>query len=132
MVACKSQKEKYCCKTELGKFTIQSDATPDKGGEGNGIRPHDILASAFASCLNMSVRMACDKTQVPLDTVTTKVELIREESRTIFSYQIDFGNQVPDNIRNEILKMVEDCPVRKTLSKPIQFQLIQEAGTKPA
>jgi hypothetical protein len=38
MIQCKSENEKYCCKTEISGFTIQSDATKDKGGKENGIR----------------------------------------------------------------------------------------------
>jgi len=125
MIECRSETDKYCCKTLIEGFVIQSDATVDKGGNENGIRPHDILATAYASCLNMSVRMACDKKQIPIDSVTSKVRLIREDSKTIFEYQIDFNKQLPEATKQEILKMIEDCPVRKTLSKPIQFQLIQ-------
>ena len=125
MIECKSEKDKYCCKTEIGGFTIQSDATVDKGGQENGIRPHDILATAYASCLNMSVRMACDKKHISIDSVTSKVGLIREDSKTIFTYQIDFSNDLPDETKHEILNIIENCPVRKTLSKPIEFQLIQ-------
>jgi len=73
----------------------------------------------------MSVRMACDKKQIPIDSVTSKVGLIREDSKTIFTYQIDFSNQLPDYTKQEILEMLEKCPVRKTLSKPIEFKLIQ-------
>lgn len=124
MIECKSERDKYCCKTEVGRFTIQSDTTTDKGGQENGIRPHDILATAFAACLNISVRMACDKKQISIDSVTSKVGLIREDSKAIFIYQIDFSNNLPDNIKQEILKMIENCPVRKTLSKPIEFKLI--------
>jgi putative redox protein len=105
---------------------IQSDVTADKGGLENGIRPHDILATAYASCLNISVRMACNKKQIPIDSVISKVGLIRDDSKTIFTYQIDFSNQLPDDTKQDILKMIENCPVRKTLSKQIEFQLIQE------
>ncbi|MBK8807069.1 MAG: OsmC family protein [Bacteroidales bacterium] len=72
MIECKSDKDKYSCKTVIGGYTIQSDTTADKGGQENGIRPHDILATAYASCLNMSVRMACDKKQLSIDSVTSK------------------------------------------------------------
>jgi putative redox protein len=125
MKECKSEKEKYCCKTRIGEFTIQSDATTEKGGQGKGIRPHDILAAAYASCLNMSVRMACDKKQIPYDLIIAKVELIHEDKRTIFTYQIDFNNQISEILKIDILKLVENCPVRKTLSKTIEFQLLE-------
>ncbi len=126
MIECKSENNKYCCKTIIGEFSIQSDTTPDKGGKENGIRPHDILATAYASCLNMSVRMACDKKQIPVDSVTSRVELIREGSKTIFKYQVNFDGQIPENIRQEILAVIENCPVRRTLSKPIEFQLSRD------
>jgi len=124
MIECKSDNEKYCCKTEINGFIIQSDTTSDKGGQENGIRPHDILASAYASCLNMTVRMACNKKNIPIANVSTKVGLVREDSKTIFKYQIDFDGTIDEDSKNEILKMVENCPVRKTLSKPIEFQLL--------
>jgi putative redox protein len=126
MIECKSEKDNYICKTEINGFMIQSDVTADKGGLENGIRPHDILATAYASCLNISVRMACNKKQIPIDSVISKVGLIRDDSKTIFTYQIDFSNQLPDDTKQDILKMIENCPVRKTLSKQIEFQLIQE------
>jgi len=125
MVECKSEKDKYCCTANIGMFSIQSDTTSDKGGFENGIRPHDILATAFASCLNMSVRMACDKRNISIENVITHVGLIREDSRTIFTYQIEFGNQISIESKNEILKLVENCPVRKTLSKPIEFHQME-------
>jgi putative redox protein len=68
--------------------------------------------------------MTCDKKQISIDSVTSKVGLIREDSKTIFTYQIDFSNDLPDDIKQEILKTIEHCPVRKTLSKPIEFKLI--------
>ncbi|MDW3209092.1 MAG: OsmC family protein [Reichenbachiella sp.] len=126
MIECVSDKTRHCCKTEINGFLIQSDATKDKGGQENGVRPHDILATAYASCLNMSVRMACDKKQIPIDSVTSKVELVRQDSKTIFKYQIDFKNPLPENTKREILVMIENCPVRRTLSKPIEFQLSED------
>ena len=124
MIVCKSENENYCCKTEINGFVIQSDATSDKGGQDNGIRPHDILAAAYASCLNMTVRMACNKKNIPIANVSTRVELVREDDKTIFQYQIDFDSTIDEDAKHEIVKMVENCPIRKTLSKPIAFQLV--------
>jgi putative redox protein len=122
MVTCKSNKNEYGCVTEIGGFTIQSDTTADKGGNENGIRPHDILATAFASCLNLSVRIACNKKNISIENVTTRVGLVREGLKTIFTYQIEFDDQISTDMKNEIIKMVENCSVRRTLSKPIEFQ----------
>jgi len=126
MVECISAKENYVCKTQIGNHAIQSDTTPDKGGKGNGIRPHDILASAFASCLNISVRMACEKLNVPFEKITTKIELIRKEDETVFTYKIDFHQQLAEETKNRVLEAAQMCAVRKTLSKKLSFEYINE------
>ena len=126
MIECQSEAEKYNCKTDINGYIIQSDVTPKKGGQAKGIRPHDILATAYAACLNISVQMACDKKQIPVNSVISKVKLIRENSKTIFKYQIDFKQPLPEDTRKEILAMIENCPVRRTLSKPIEFQMSEE------
>ena len=39
MIECKSDNEKYCCKTEISGFTNQSHTASDKGGQENGKHP---------------------------------------------------------------------------------------------
>jgi len=122
MVECNSKNENYTCETQIGDYKITADTTPDKGGHSMGIRPHDILATAYASCLNINTRMACQARNIPVDLVTTKVELIRKDEETVFSYKIEFDSSILPEEREKILKIVEKCPVRKTLSKPIRFE----------
>ena len=126
MVLCKGANENYRCITTINGFEIVSDVSIDKGGQGNGIRPHDILETAFASCLNMTVRMKCEKIEISSSDISVKVDLQRDEFKTVFKYQVLFGNTLLESQMDEILEALENCPVRNTLSKPIAFSLIND------
>jgi putative redox protein len=123
MITCNSLEGKFRCSTKVKEFEIVSDATIEKGGQGQGFRPHDILESAYASCLNIFVQMLCEKMRISSDNISVMVDLTRLESKTIFNYSIKFGDNFSEGQKEKILKAVEGCPVRKTLSKSIEFEL---------
>lgn len=123
MITCNSIKEKYGCSTIENGFEIISDATLEKGGQGLGFRPHNILECAYASCLNMFARMQCDKLRIPYDKITVKVDLQRTESKTTFKYSVQFDKEISENQRDLIIEAPKGSPIRKTLSKPIDFEL---------
>lgn len=121
MIITKNSTEKYQCSAIVGNYQIVADNTPGKGGKGNGIRPHEILETAFASCLNMSVRMHCDRLNIPSDHISVTVFLDRKEEETVFNYSIEFGSEISESDKARVLQAVQSCPVRKTLSKQIIF-----------
>jgi putative redox protein len=123
MVTCNSLGSNFKCITKVKDFDIVSDATIEKGGQGQGFRPHDILECAYASCLNIFVQMLCEKMRISLESISVKVNLTRLDTKTIFNYSIDFADNVSESQKEKILKAVEECPVRKTLSKQIAFEL---------
>ncbi len=126
MVTSKSTNRKFGCSTNKNGFEIISDATIEKGGQDKGFRPHEILESAYASCLNMYTQMQCEKLGVSFHNISVKVNLIRLENKTIFNYTVKFADNITESQKEIILKTIEDCPVRKTLSKPIFFELNED------
>ncbi len=67
--------------------------------------------------------MLCEKMRISSDNISVIVDLNRLESKTIFNYSIKFGDNFSEEQKEKILKAVEECPVRKTLSKSIEFEL---------
>ncbi len=123
MVICNNENRKFGCSTKENGFEIISDATIEKGGQGLGFRPHEILECAYASCLNMFTQMQCEKIGVSFKDILVKVDLSRLENKTIFNYSINFTGNITDSQKEIILKAIEESPVRKTLSKPVLFEL---------
>jgi putative redox protein len=121
MLVCTSRAEKYRCDATAGDHTVSADATTDKGGMGNAMRPHQILEAAYASCLNMTVRMVCDRLGVSYEGVRVVVDLQRLEKSNRFTYSINFEGELSAEDRIRIIQGAESCPVRRTLEKPFEF-----------
>lgn len=123
MITCKSLEAKYGCVMHVDKYEIVADAPVKDGGKGDGIKPIQILEGAYASCLNIIARIVCEKMRLPSNDVTVKVNLNISESQTVFTYNVIFGHEISEKQKATIIKALESCPVRQTLSKPISFEL---------
>lgn len=106
-----------------GKTTFFSDTAPDKGGSGEGFRPHELLEAALASCMNMTIRMFAEKHSIPVSSVVTTVTLDRSSpSEVCFEYFVDLAGDLTEGDRQRLLEVAESCPVRQTLSRGIVFR----------
>jgi putative redox protein len=123
MVISKSGNTAYLTEIWNGTESISSDVAEEKGGSGKYFRPHDLLEAAYASCLNITTRMVLDSLTLPYEEVTVKVELDRrDDTKTIFTYHIDIVGTVDEETKQKVLKLVMNCPVKKTLLKQVEFR----------
>ena len=122
MISAESGDERYCSQLSNGSAYIQADTTASKGGSGDYFRPHDLLCAAFASCLNITVRMLLEKMGLKYDKVVTKVDLDRsQENQALFLYDIQIVGDIDTRIKEEIVAKALNCPVKNTLSRNITF-----------
>lgn len=123
MVMAKNNKINYTTEISNSNTFIFADVTEDKGGEGHYFRPHDLLCAGFASCLNIAIRMELDHMGVKYEKVIVKVDLDRSnKNKTKFLYNIEIVADIEEEIKKSIINKVKQCPVRKTLSKEIEFE----------
>lgn len=126
MIISESKMENYCTEILNDNTIIFSDVTEEKGGKGQYFRPHDLLCAGLASCLNITTRMILDRKNIKYEKVIIKVDLDRsDENKTKFLYNIDIMGNISNEEKENIIKAVRNCPVRKTLSKEIEFELMK-------
>jgi putative redox protein len=123
MVRADFQFTDYLTKLTCGDQYIFSDVGLDKGGQGNGCRPHDLLEAAFASCLQITMRMYAREHDIEVGESSVRVELMRSDQATRFEYDICFDDCCADDVRERIRDVLSRCPVKTTLSRQITFQL---------
>ncbi|HAO78263.1 MAG TPA: disulfide bond formation regulator [Verrucomicrobia subdivision 3 bacterium] len=89
-----------------------------------GFAPHELLEAAFASCLNIWLRMHANKHDIPLTgvKVTTRLDGMDDPERITFEYSFELEGPLQETHRQSLLAAAELCPVRKTLSKMICFR----------
>lgn len=122
MIKTKSEAPTYLTSVSNGGHRLMSDTVEDYGGGNAGFRPHELLEAAFASCLNIWLRMCADKQDIPLRHVEVEVSLKRDASGTItFEYRVHFAGPLLEIHRNHLLDAAEHRPVRQTLLKRLEF-----------
>jgi putative redox protein len=101
---------------------LAADAPVDKGGGAAGFGAHELLEAALAVCINMAVRMHADARTIPLESASTRVQLVRPNPETIcFDFALELAGPLSDDQRAELRAAARTCPVRQTLSRRIEF-----------
>jgi uncharacterized OsmC-like protein len=76
--------------------------------------------------MNMTLRMHAEKRGIPLVDVSVTVTLDRTpQEGPVFEYRVDFGDLLSEEDMEELLRVLETCPVRSTLSKALRFALVE-------
>ena len=92
------------------------DTTPDKGGAGQGFRPHELLEAALGSCLVMIMTKFAASHDIPLSGVAVAVTLDRSDPETAaYACAITLEGNLTEDDRRRILRAARSCPVRRTL-----------------
>lgn len=119
MIVSESKKENYDTEISNENAFIISDST------GKYLSPHDLLCAGFGACLNITTRMVLDRKNIKYEKVIVKVDLDKsDENKAKFLYSVDILGDISDATKQHILDIVKNCPVRKTLSRKIEFQPI--------
>ena len=72
--------------------------------------------SAFAACMNMTTRGLLNERNASYEEVVTKVELDRSDlDHLTFFYQTEIIGDVPEEIRQQVLREAENCDVCRML-----------------
>ena len=109
--------------TQIPGYGILVDTTPDKGGSGLHARPHDLLETALASCMNIALKMEAKRLGLPDLEIETTVTLDRSRpDETVFEYGYVIKGGIDERTRVVFDEALERCPVKKTLSKKIVFK----------
>jgi putative redox protein len=99
----------------------RADTIKDGTGGSAGMRPHELLEAALATCMTMSAQMALADLGVAHGEVCVRVHLEREQSATRFRYELILGPALEPH-RPAVTERIERSPVRATLSKQLIFE----------
>ncbi len=105
---------------------ITTDGPIEWGGKGRTFSPTDLMSAALGSCI-LSVlepvfeRNGNDPQQVEFTVVK---ELARNPLRIAsFSITIVYPESMTDSFRKKVLKAIETCPVKRSLSPDVDITI---------
>ncbi len=106
-------------------ITAIADEPADHGGQDLGLRPHELLLGALASCTAITLRMYAARKGWDTGGITVEATLDREqEGRSVESrihLEVAFGRELPAEQRERLLQVAGACPVHRTLESPIHL-----------
>jgi putative redox protein len=93
---------------------LKIDASPDSGGEGDGLRPKALMLSALAGCSGLDVASLIKKMKLEVDDfrIETKAELTEEHPRYYDSVSIEY-HFYGSNLKEDKLQRAVDLSVEK-------------------
>ena len=86
-----------------------------------GMRPHELLEAALATCLAITARMAIEQLGFADPTVAVRVWLDRSEVTTTVNYRLTPDHHLDDRQRRMVAEHLESSPLRRTLTLPLTF-----------
>ena len=108
----------YAVTIRSGHHVVLADAAADGLRGGTAMRPHELLAGAVAACVCITIDMA----YAQLPPYRVDVRLDREGDVTEVDIDVFFLSAVPADLRASVLKTARDCPVCRTLSRPVRIR----------
>lgn len=127
MVVATRRGEPYCVAVTNGRFALLADTQKNGVGGAGGMRPHELLESALAACVCMSIEMAAAREGVTLPDFSVEVNVERGEASTCFHVAVRGERPLPVATRDLVRAAAARSPVACTLGKAVRVEM-EEAG----
>ena len=116
MVTATSKERNYVTEITDGEHIIYSDTILSDNGTGEYVNPADMVISALAACLNITLRKRMRAEGLVWDSVTVHVDMNRKNPEDIKIYtKIIIEGDIPQEKKDELIANVLDCPICKVL-----------------
>jgi len=127
MITATSKGKDYVTELTDGRgHYVFADVEPDAGGENLYQRPGELLAEAYAACMNITARQLLTGAGYPGVEVVTKVEMDRSDpAKTVFYSRTDIAGDIPADVKAMVLDKITRCPVCKILAGEKEFRALE-------
>ncbi len=122
MVTAKRLGTPYGVEVTNGKNVLRSDTQKDGRGGTTGMRPHELLESALAACVCMSIDMAAQRAGITLPEATVQVAIDRLDHETGFEVSVRFAAGLTAAQGDLVRGAVQASPVARTLGKTVRVR----------
>ncbi|MEJ2581785.1 MAG: OsmC family protein [Acidobacteriota bacterium] len=107
-------------------FVIETDQCVDSGGDGSAPEPYDYFLASLATCAGIYVLGFCQKRGIPYEDIHLTQSWDREEKTNRLEsvrISIEVPADFPDKYHSALVRVANQCSVKKTLENPPEFQV---------
>jgi putative redox protein len=114
---------------EVNGMVITTDQPKLQGGEGTAPSPFVHFLASIGTCAGIYVLSFCQERGIPTDKITLLERLeytTTEDGKSILSkilLDINVPSDFPEKYHKALLKVADQCAVKKTILHPPQFEI---------
>ena len=125
---------KFQLQIRTGKHQMFADEPADFGGLDSGPSPFQLLASALAACMTMTVRLYAERKDWAVKRIRTAVGHTREPDqapRDRFDVRMEFDGDLDSEQRERLIEIAGKCPVHRALTEGARFTIMESVEPAP-
>jgi len=110
----------------FGKFTVNTDQSPEGGGDGSAPEPFAYFLASLASCAGIYVVGFCQAREIPTDGIRLlqdHVFDVQTGKLTGISLRIEVPPSFPEKYRPALERVAAKCTVKKVIENPPAFDI---------
>lgn len=113
---------------EVNGMVIPTDQPKLQGGDGTAPSPFAHFLASIGTCAGIYVLSFCQERKIPTDkiTLTERLEYTTDDGKSKLSkivLEINVPPDFPEKYRNALIKVADQCAVKKTMMNPPQFEI---------
>ena len=114
---------------EMNGLVIPTDQPVTQGGDGTAASPFVHFLASIGTCAGIYVLSFCRERGIPTDNITITQRMISvagpdgKSSLDTIAIDINVPPDFPEKYRNALIKVADQCAVKKTILHPPKFQI---------
>jgi putative redox protein len=114
---------------EVNGMVISTDQPRTQGGEGSAPSPYLLFLASIGTCAGIYVLSFCQERGIPTDNIslTQRLEYVStpEGKSVLDTIALDIHVPVdfPEKYHNALIKVADQCAVKKTIMHPPKFSI---------
>jgi len=104
----------------IGRNSLVTDLSVEKGGEGSGPSPHDLYDAALGACKALTVLWYAKDKHIPVQGIEVSVERDASQERAgiyRLSVVLSLTGDLSATQRQELLRVAHKCPIHKLMTE---------------
>ena len=119
----------YVTRLSTRGLELIADEPADQGGTDLGMRPHELLLGALASCTSITLRMYAARKGWDIMPFKIHVHMDRVQEgtdvRSQFQVELELPGKLTSEQRQRLKEIAGKCPVHRTLTGAIAVNMVE-------
>ena len=107
-------------------FRVNTDQSVKQGGGGSAPTPYEYFLSSLGTCAGIFVYSFCQSRKIPTDGLKMNLTFAFNPKEHIVeqvNVHVDTPSDFPEKYQAAIIRAIDQCAVKKSLSMPPQFNI---------